>query len=142
MSTDSPLVQAATVLTGRSGAAFVAVAAMISIYGTIALGILFALRVAYAFSAHGDFPPCLTRLHPRFNTPVLAIVIFSAIAWLMALSGTFLLLAALTAGAVAIQYGAICAALIRLRRIQPNASALRLSWDPRLPYLGLRFVSC
>ena len=37
MATDSPLVQAATVLTGRSGAAFVAVAAMISSYGTIAL---------------------------------------------------------------------------------------------------------
>jgi amino acid transporter len=137
MSTDSPLVQAATVLTGRSGAAFVAVAAMISTYGTIALGILFAPRLAYAFSAHGDFPHSLTRLHPRFNTPVLAIVIYSSIVWLLALSGTFLLLVALTAGAVAIQYGAMCAALIRLRKIQPNASALRLSWGPVFAALGI-----
>ena len=37
MSTDSPLVQAATVLTGRSGAAFVAVAAMISTYEPLLL---------------------------------------------------------------------------------------------------------
>jgi amino acid transporter len=135
--TDNPLVQAASVLTGRSGAVFVAVAAMISTYGTIALGILFAPRLAYAFSAHGDLPHSLTRLHPRYNTPVLAIVIFSSIVWLLALSGTFLLLAALTAGAVAIQYGAICAALIRLRRIQPNASALRLSWGPVFAVLGI-----
>jgi len=137
VSTDSPLVQAATVLTGRSGAAFVAVAAMISTYGTIALAILFAPRVAYAFSAHGDLPHSLTRLHRRFNTPIVAIVIFSSIVWLLALSGTFLLLAAVAAGAVAIQYGAICAALIRLRRIQPNTPALRLSWGPVFALLGI-----
>ena len=98
---------------------------------------LFAPRLAYAFSAHGDLPHSLTRLHPRFNTPVLAIAIYSAVVWLLALSGTFLLLAAMTAGAVAIQYGGICAALIRLRRIQPNASALRLSWGPLFAVLGI-----
>jgi len=137
MATDRPLVEVATALTGRSGAAFVAVAVMISTYGTIAAGILFAPRVAYAFAAHGDLPHFLSRLHPRYHTPVLAIAIYALVCWILALSGTFLLLAAVAAGAVAIEYIGICAALIKLRKLQPSAPALRLPGGPIVAATGI-----
>ncbi len=38
---------------------------------------------------------------------------------------------------MASQYGAMCAARSRLRKSQPNASALRLSWGPVFAALGI-----
>jgi APA family basic amino acid/polyamine antiporter len=137
MATDRPLVEAATVLTGRNGAAFVAVAVMISTYGGIATGLLFAPRLAYALSVQGDFPPFLNRLHPRYRTPVVATVTYVIVVWVLALSGTFLWLATLAAGAVAIEYVGICAALIRLRKLQPRALALRLPWGRTIAVAGI-----
>jgi basic amino acid/polyamine antiporter, APA family len=137
MATDRPLVEVATVLTGRGGAALVAFAVMVSTYGGIAAGLLFAPRLAYALSAQGDFPPFLSRLHPRYKTPVVAIAIYALVVWVMAVSGTFLLLATLAAGGVAVEYIGTCAALIRLRKIQPNAPALRLPWGRTIAVIGI-----
>jgi basic amino acid/polyamine antiporter, APA family len=124
-------------LVGVLAAAFVAVAVMISTYGGIAAGILFAPRLAYALSAQGDFPPFLSRLHPRYQTPVVAIATYALVVWVLALSGSFLLLATLTAGAVAIEYIGICAALIRLRKLQPSAPAFRLPWGRTIAVIGI-----
>ena len=137
MATDKPLVEVATVLTGRSGAALVAVAVMLSTYGTIAAGILFAPRLAYALSTQGDFPQFLSRVHPRYQTPVVAIATYALVVWLLALSGTFLLLATLAAAAVAVEYIGICAALIRLRKLHPTAPAFRVPWGRTLAVLGI-----
>jgi len=126
MATDRPLVESAIVLIGRGGAVVVAAAVMISSYGWIAGSTLNAPRIAYAFSAHGDFPRFLGRLHSRYRTPALAIFAYSALVWTLALTGTFLWVAAVSAGSMAIEYGGICAALIKLRKMQPDAQALRL----------------
>jgi len=126
MATDRPLVESAMVLIGRGGAVVVAAAVMISSYGWIAGSTLNAPRIAYAFSAHGDFPRFLGRLHSRYRTPALAIFAYSALVWTLALTGTFLWVAAVSAGSMAIEYGGICAALIKLRKMQPDAQALRL----------------
>ena len=90
-------------LTGRNGAAFVAVAVMISTYGGIATGLLFAPRLAYALSVQGDFPPFLIGCI-RDITRYAATVTYVIVVWVLALSGTFLWLATLAAGAVAIEY--------------------------------------
>ena len=79
---------------------------------------------------HGDFPRFLSRLHPRFNTPTTALCVHSILVWLLTLTGTFLWVAALSAGSIAVYYFAICAALIGLRKIQPEADAFRLPCGP------------
>src|SRR5262249_2198070 len=119
--TDRPLVETASVLIGRSGATFVAVAVMFSTYGIIAGGVLNAPRLMYALSAQRDLPRSLTRLHLRYQTPSRAILIYVGLAWLFALTGTFLWLVAVVAGAFAIMDVGMCAALIRLRKLQPSA---------------------
>jgi amino acid transporter len=40
-------------------------------------------------------------------------------------------------GGVAIEYIGICAALIRLRKLQPNAPALRLPWGRTIAVIGI-----
>jgi APA family basic amino acid/polyamine antiporter len=51
---DAPLPATAAVLLGRSGAAFVTVAALVSIYGWISASMLYAPRLAYSLAAQGD----------------------------------------------------------------------------------------
>jgi amino acid transporter len=135
--TDRPLAETASVLLGRGGATFVAFAAMLSIYGWIAGAILNAPRLAYALAAQGDFPAVLARLHPRFHTPAIAILFCALTGWMLAFSGTFLWLAALSAGSSLILYAGICASLIRLRKLHPNAVALRVPFGPALSIAGI-----
>jgi amino acid transporter len=58
----------------------------------------------------------LAATHPRFRTPHVAIVVTAAAVLALALSGTFLMLATISAMARLLSYGATCAALPMLRR--------------------------
>ena len=135
--TDRPLVEVAIKLIGNGGAILVAVAVMISSYGYIVGTILSAPRVVYALSSHGDFPYSLSRLNARHHTPAIAICIYALLVWLLALTGTFLWVAAVSAGSMALYYGAICASLIQLRKIHPDAQALRLPFGRAIAIAGI-----
>ncbi|MGA9883430.1 MAG: APC family permease [Candidatus Acidiferrales bacterium] len=137
--TDRPIGAVAAVLLGPGGETFVAIAVMLSVYGYISAAILNAPRLASAFAENGDGPEWLGRLHPRFRTPGLAIFLFAALVWILALTGTFLWALALAVGASTIYYGGVCASLIRLRRMRPNAEALRIRWGPVWAVLGIIF---
>jgi amino acid transporter len=136
-STDAPLTASASVLLGRGGAAFVVIAALVSIYGWISASMLYAPRLAYSLSAQGDFPAVFARLHSRFHTPTAAIVLYAVTAWALASSGTFLWLVVLTAGTMMILYAGVCASLIRLRMLHPKADAFRIPFGPVLGVVGV-----
>jgi basic amino acid/polyamine antiporter, APA family len=134
---DGSFVGAATVLIGRAGTNFVSAAVMVSAYGAIAAAIMNAPRLTYALSVHDDFPSSLSRLHPKYHTPAVAIGLFSIPLLILAVSGSFRWLIAVTGGSMAIEYIGMCAALIRLRKIQPNVDAVRVPWGPVLAVLGI-----
>lgn len=121
-----PIADVASVLVGPGGATLVAGAVIISTYGWISGSMLNAPRFPYALAAHGDCPPSFGALHPRFNTPALAIVVFALLVWLLSATGTFVWVAQLSAGSMMVLYAGVCLALIRLRRLQPDADALRV----------------
>jgi len=124
--TDRPLAETASILIGRGGGLFVTIAVMISTYGWVSGGILTVPRLACSLASQGDCPVFLGRLHPHFNTPATAIVLYAALVWLLAATGTYLWLVALGGGAMSVIYVGTCAALIRLRQLRPQADALRI----------------
>jgi len=126
--TNAPLRDTALVLLGRGGAVFIVIASLVSIYGWISAAMLYAPRLAYSLSAQGDFPAVFARLHPRFQTPTAAILLYAVTGWALASSGTFLWLVALTSGTLMVLYAGVCASLIRLRRLRPNADAFRIPY--------------
>ncbi|MFZ4544541.1 MAG: APC family permease [Saprospiraceae bacterium] len=65
------------------GGVFIAVVIMISAMGTSAIYMFGVPRIYYAMSKDGVFFPQLARLHPRFQTPVNAILLQSAWAILL-----------------------------------------------------------
>jgi basic amino acid/polyamine antiporter, APA family len=55
----------------------------------------------------------------------------------LAASGTFLWLVAVTAGTMMVLYAAVCASLIRLRKLRPNADSFRVPFGPVLSIIGI-----
>ena len=135
-----PLADAATILLGRSGAVFVTVAVMISTYGWISGDLLNSPRIVYAFAATGNAPAWLARIHPRFHTPALAIVAYAGLTWVLAATGSFLWVAAISGAATLVLYSGVCASLMKLRKIRPETQTLRLSF-PRLLSLAVIAIS-
>lgn len=64
---------------GRWAGIITAVLGFVVCYGTIHTYVAGFSRLVYAQARQGDFPYCLARLHPRFQTPYLVILILAPI---------------------------------------------------------------
>ena len=87
--TTTPASRAAEGMFGGWGDRFVTAAIAISTFGFLDLAILAPTRVYYAMAADGLFLPALAKLHPRYSTPWLAILVQSTWSCILALSGTY-----------------------------------------------------
>jgi amino acid transporter len=123
---DRPLASVANVLIGRGGAMFITIAAMISTFGHLSAVQLGAPRLTYSLAERGDFPAFFGRIHPRFQTPYISILLFGLFTFLLSLSGTFRWAVAMASGALIIIYTSVCASLIGLRKKNANPAALHL----------------
>lgn len=136
-----PLVAAASVVLGPWGGALLAAGALISIAGYLGANLLSSPRLVFAFAEQGDLPHGVGRVHPRFRTPWLAIVLFSALVWLLAARGSFEWNAALSGIARLFILGSTCVALLVLRRRRPGEALFTLPGGALLPVLGLAFCA-
>jgi len=130
----SPLADAMGALVGPAGAALLGLGALVSIAGTNAGTILAGPRYLYAIAHSGALPSWLARIHPRFRTPHLAIVVQCVVSLPLALTGSFAELAALSVIARLVTYVSTAAAVIVLRRRMPSTPrTLRLPFGPAIP---------
>ena len=81
--------QAGAILFGRAGGNVFAAIASICVLGGLAAFMMSAPRVYYAMAQDGLFLHSIARTHPRFGTPVYAIVIQGLVATALALAGSF-----------------------------------------------------
>ena len=117
----TPLATAASRFLGTPGALLLTAGAMLSTTGTNTSNILAASRMLYALGKGRELPPQLGRLHPVYRTPVLATVLFAIVAWGLAISGTFVQLAAVSALARLLLYAAASLSVPVLRRKMPDS---------------------
>jgi len=122
----APLAEVARMFWGPAGAAFLSVGAMLSVYGNLSSSLLNGPRLTYALAERGDFPVFFGAVSPRFRTPYVSIVIYTALVFALALFGSFRWNAVLAAVGRLFTYGFVCAALPVLRRREPDAQAYRL----------------
>jgi amino acid transporter len=111
-----PLADAGQRFMGRAGGALISAGAMISIAGNLNVLMLSGSRLPFAFAEKKQLPSILARVHPRFLTPHVSILINGALMMIVTLKSSFV--AALTISAIArlVTYAATCAALPVLRR--------------------------
>jgi basic amino acid/polyamine antiporter, APA family len=113
---DRPMASAVQAMIGPWGAGVVSVAILVACFGYLSANILGFPRILFALAEQGDVPAVMARVHPRFRTPYVAIVILSACAFLFALAGSFQWNVTISAVSRLIYYGLVCAALPVLRR--------------------------
>jgi APA family basic amino acid/polyamine antiporter len=140
-----PLAAAAQVILGSWGATLMAVGALISVYGYLAGAMLNVPRLTYAMAEQGDLPPRLGAVHSRFRTPHVSVMLFAILVWALAAAGSFLQNLTLSAVSRLFTYGAVCAALVVLRRRERagspdlNPAWFRLRAGGTAAFLGLVF---
>jgi basic amino acid/polyamine antiporter, APA family len=75
-----PLVLVSTALLGTAGAVITGVGALASVSGTDETEVMGTARLIYAMSADGLLPKAFAKIHPRFKTPYVAVLLEGSIA--------------------------------------------------------------
>ena len=83
-------------------------------------GIIGASRLIYSMGLHRQVPDRLSRLHPRFSTPWIGILLFGAVACLTIIPGQAEFLGNMYAFGAMLSFTVAHLAVIRLRLIQPG----------------------
>jgi len=111
-----PLLDVAKAFIGPAGATLMAAAAVVSCAGGLAVQMLVVPRYVYALGEAGDLPRLIAAVHRAFHTPHVAIITYTAISWLLTITGTFKYLLTIFVITRVLAHGSTAAALIVLRR--------------------------
>jgi amino acid transporter len=130
----TPLAEAAARFAGPWLALLMTVGAAISILGTNSNTVMLGPRYLHALAMDGYGPRALAAIHPRFRTPVVAILIVGLLSLVLALSGSFVQLALLSVVARLCTYvGTAISVLVLRRRHGAREGALQLPGGPLIP---------
>jgi len=117
----TPMADAAAAFLGAGGALLIGIGSVISMSGNNAGQVLNGSRMLFALAEQRQLPAWLGRVHPRFQTPVNAILSTSAIALTLSLSGSLTAIASVSALARLLMYAGTAAATLRLRSVTSAA---------------------
>ena len=126
---DAPLAAAGEAVLGQTGVLMISLAAIFSV-ATFQLNVFVAIpRIAYGMARRGLMPHPLAYVSPRFETPVVAIGAYGTIVALLALSGSFTILAVLMVSVEQILFASSISALTVMW--WRNDAGLRAAMDAR-----------
>jgi amino acid transporter len=114
-----PLADAGGLFLGPWGGQLIAAGAVLSTAGSLGALSLVGPRILYALSVGGQLPAFLSRVHATWRTPDAGIVVFTVVAWGVALVGSFEQLVGISAIARLVFSAATCLAVLVLRRQAP-----------------------
>ena len=112
----APLADTAISLWGPVAEQGIVAGAIVIMLGSLNSGFLATTRLPFAFAEQGDFPRLLARVHPRYRTPHVAILLSAALVLAATLASTFLTAISLATSTRMVVYIAGCVALMTLRR--------------------------
>jgi APA family basic amino acid/polyamine antiporter len=138
--TDRPLAMAAQIFLGPTGAAFIAISALLGLFGYLSANMVHVPRTTFALAEQGDLPPVFAAVHNRFKTPHVSILIFAVSLWALATMGNFRWNVVLSSAARLITYGLVCSSLLALRRKQPAVPAYRLPLGSIFAVIGIALM--
>lgn len=119
--TATPLASTANVIFGPIGFVILTVGAAISMFGFLSGDILNNPRTLYALARDRVIPiNALAKIHPKFATPYLSIIIYALLGFLIAVTGSFESLVVIASSSILIVYLGVVLAVIKLRYTQQS----------------------
>jgi amino acid transporter len=135
----APVAATFGVLLGPAGVTVGSLAAMVSTYGWTLGSTLNSPRILYSMGEKRELPALFARVHPRFRTPHVAILLYAATGLGFAAYGTFAANATLAAIVRLVTYGLVAAALLVFRRRALEPPGFRLPMAGIIAPLALAF---
>ncbi len=121
------------------GGGIVGVGALVSVAGSDESGMIGTSRLGFALAADGLFPKAFSRIHPRFKTPYVSVLIQSITAFAASVVGSLGLLISVSVFFLAVAYLATCGSIFWFRwegLTPPNRRSRR---HLIIPALGIAF---
>jgi APA family basic amino acid/polyamine antiporter len=125
---------------GRPGATLVGITVMISTFGTLSATLLTSPRIFFAMAADGMLFQPIARVHPKYQTPYVSILLAAMLGIAFVLLRSFEQLADAYVLAIIPFYAMGIAAIYRLRRRPGYAPAFRTPGYPVVPALFILSV--
>ncbi len=103
-------------------------------------GVIGASRITYAMATYRQMPEIFRRLHPRFKTPALAIVVFAGIAPIIVmLPGDTTFIGTLYSFGATLSFTVAHVSIIRLRTLVRDGDERRFTARPNLTVRGVQW---
>ncbi|TLP80248.1 APC family permease [Maribacter sp. ACAM166] len=124
---ENPLSEVAKQVFGPIGFTIIVVGAAISIFGTLTSAVLSMPRVLFQASKDNVLPfKSLGKIHNKFSTPYIAVMVYAVMGFLFASFGGFQQLAVISSATILLVYLGVSLAVIKLRR---NTGDLNIKTD-------------
>lgn len=138
----TPLASAAGVALGPAGRTLILVGSAVSMFAYVSGMTLAVPRMLFAFGRDGFLPGALARVHARWRTPYVAIVVQTAVVLVLALFARFEQLAVLANGTALAVYAACCLAAAELRRrdVRSGGIPFRVPAGAVIPWLAVAII--
>jgi amino acid transporter len=135
---ENPVADAAVAFMGPRGGGLIAFGILLSVLGINAGSALVAPRALYALAHEGFLPRRMSWVHPSRRTPVVAILLTSAVTLALALSGSYVELAVFSVVARFAQYIPTCLAVLYFRAKRPDEPpGFQIPWGATVPVMAV-----
>ena len=136
----APISTALRLLLGTGGATVGAVAVVVSVYGWLSGFALATPRIAHAMGERGELPEMFARVHERYRTPHVAIIVNSSAVLLLALFSGFVQAATTSVVTRLGLFALTCVALIIFRK-RSGRAPFSVPGGPVLAVVGIGFCA-
>jgi amino acid transporter len=143
LETKAPLAATAKRILGSGGELLVLIGAAVSMLGYIVGDVLAAPRLLFALGRDRLFPVSLASVHPVHKTPHIAIIVYSVICLVLAVTSTFETLLVLAVLSALVVYFVSCLATIVLQQKDvrmEGAKPLVLPGGPLIPLIAATII--
>lgn len=128
-----PLVLVSTTLVGGVGAVITGVGALASVAGVDETEVLGTARLIYAMASDGLFPRAVHRVHPRYGTPYVAVLVEGVVALSLSFYSQIAQLISFAVFNLGVCYLLVCLSLVVLKREGEHG----LRGQNVIPWLGV-----
>lgn len=116
----TPVSDAAQAIFGPLGAALITLGATVSIFGATNGTLLSLPRVAYAMADNKMMFPFFAKVHPKYKTPFVTILVYAIVAIIFVWTGNFMTFLMMSTFVGCLSEVAVCISLFVLRKKRPD----------------------
>ncbi len=134
---ENPLAQVGNVLFGPIGLTLLTVGAAVSMFGNLSGMVTNMPRIVYAGARDHVIPPyILARIHPKYATPHVAIIVYAGAVFILSVIGGLEALMIASSGTALLVYIGVALAVLKLRKNQPaDSETFRIPGGAIIPIL-------